>query len=609
MGNSHTLTHPSLAELIDCLTVDQIKEVLDINNSASYGSKISRIKQDLDLIFTKNRMELDASFIRLIIALAQINLHIWRTKDIMQTKPDRFKECMKLAHQLNGLRNQIKNKILDKAGLCDQPMAKSNVETEDLKGWFMSILKSPEKSRPTQEMPDTRHYEFPLADLIDALTINQIKEVFFSGEKRETCIQAINQLSHDVDLLVKEREIKPTGHLVRLIVFLAQANLHIWYNKDRMQNDQERYSDLLEFAQEMNGLRNHVRNLLIKKFNGLEPCNQRTTFLDYNNKRWYSNIIEELNESDNDLTTLTLTLDNFALLLGTTIEDIPFDCCENIKKEDFRYRKPDSTERDYILLNILKRINSGDMWVSGSDKKYIWEKGWTENAQEYKKKRDVSALMPKFLQSRKILRLNREYIQPLDHKFEFNVIDVYRRWAFQKYFKDVKAIYEFGCGSCQHFPVLAELFLEKEFHGLDWTVASTKIIETLVKDKGWNITGHVFDLYSPDDSIALDKTCGVFTVGTMEQLGQNFEPFLQFLLRKRPAVVMHIESIRELYDDKYLTDYLAIQYDKKRNYLEGYLNRLRKLELEGKIHIINTQRILFGSMYHDSYSLLVWKPK
>jgi len=269
MSNSHMLTHPSLAELIDCLTVDQIKEVLNINDSASYGAKISRIEQNLDLIFTKNMMELDASFIRLIIALAQINLHIWRTKDIMQTEPDRFKECMKLAHQLNGLRNQIKNKILDEAGLCEQPMAKSNVETEDLKGWFMSILKSQKKNCPTQEMLDACHHEFSLADLIDALTINQIKEVFFLGENREACIQAINQLSHDVDLLVKERKIKPTGHLVRLIIFLAQANLHVWYNKDRMQNDQERYYDLLEFAQELNGLRNHVRNLLMKEFNEL----------------------------------------------------------------------------------------------------------------------------------------------------------------------------------------------------------------------------------------------------------------------------------------------------------------------------------------------------
>lgn len=609
MGNSRTLIHPSLAELIDCLTIDQIKEVLNIGNSASCGTKMGRIEHDLNMIFAKGKTEFDASFVRLTIALAQINLHIWRTKDIMQTGPDHFNECMKLAHQLNGLRNQIKNKILDKAYRCDQYMTKSNVETEGLKGWSMSILELSDKDIPTQEVPNVRHYEFSLTDLIDTLTINQIKEVFFSGKRRETCIQTTSQLSHDIDLLIKEREIKPTGHIVRLIIFLAQANLHVWYNKDRMQNDHERYFDLLKFAQELNGLRNHVRNLLAKKFGELEYCNQRVTFLDYNNNMWYSNILDELNELDNSSTFSILTLDNFSILFGTTIEDIPFDCREIIKKEDFRYRKLSSTERDHTLLNILKRINSEDMWISGPDKKDIWENGWAENAQEYKKKRDVSVLTPKFLQSKKILRLNREYIQPFDPKFEFNVIDIYRRWTFQKYFKNVNAIYEFGCGSCQHFPILAELFPEKELHGFDWTVVSTEIIDKLVEDKGWNITGHIFDLYSPEDSITLDDTCGVFTVGTMEQLGQNFEPFLQFLLRKRPAIVIHMESIGELYDNECLTDYLAIQYDRKRNYLEGYLNRLQKLELEGKIHIINTQRILFGSEYHDSYSLIVWNLK
>lgn len=607
MDNSYLLTHPSLAELMDCLTVVQIKEVLDIRNSVRYGETISRITYDLDQIFSEIEIEIDVNFIRLIIALSQINLHIWKNKDIMLDEPDRFNECMKLAHQLNGLRNQIKNTILVKTGLSDQPMAKSNVDTDDLQGWSMSILMSEDIKYDNEEIPNTRHYTFSLADLIDSLTINQIKEVFFQGEKQEICIQAIRQLSHDIDLLIKEKKIRLTGYLVRLIVFISQANLHTWYNKDRMQNDKDNYFDLLKFAQEMNGLRNHVRNLLNIIFNELEPSNQKATFLDYSNKMWYSNIVEELNNSECNLTTPTLSLNDFSSLFNTNIDDIPLDCRKIVKKEDFRYRKLDSTERDNVLLTILKRINSGELWISGPDKKVIWENGWEENAKEYEETRDLAVLMPKFLQSKKILRLNRDYVQAFDPNFEFNVIDVYRRWIFQKYFKNVEAIYEFGCGSCQHIPVLVELFPEKELHGLDWAIASTKIIENLVSDKGWNVTSHIFDLYSPDDNVNLDETCGVFTIGTMEQLGNNFEPFLQFLLKKQPAVIMHMEPIRELYNENYLADYLATQYDKKRNYLVGYLDRLRELESEEKIQIIKAQRMLFGSMYHDSYSLIIWK--
>jgi hypothetical protein len=269
----------------------------------------------------------------------------------------------------------------------------------------------------------------------------------------------------------------------------------------------------------------------------------------------------------------------------------------------------DTTERDRVLVSILKRLASGDLWISGPDKQGIWEEGWSDNLEEYEKVRDVTVLTPKFIRPNQVLRLNHDYVQALDPNFEFNFVDVLRHWTFRKYLQGVKAIYEFGCGSCQHLPVLAELFPEKEFHGLDWTEASSKIIEKLVEDKGWNITGHRFNLYSPDESLALDSNCGVFTVGTMEQLGHSFEPFLQFLLRKRPAVVMHMETISELYDDAHLTDYLAIQYDRKRKYLEGYLDRLRQLECEDRICLLKVQRILFGSLYHDSYSLVVWKPK
>ncbi len=309
------------------------------------------------------------------------------------------------------------------------------------------------------------------------------------------------------------------------------------------------------------------------------------------------------------MTVFSLALSDFSRLFDTTTDDIPSTCREIIATKDFRYRKLHDGARDRILTTILKRIDSDDMWVSGPDKKDVWEQGWAENLREFSRTRDVSLLTPKFVQRAPILRLDRDYIEPLDERFEFNFVDVYRRWAFNRYLKDVKSIYEFGCGSCQHLPVLAELFPEKALHGLDWASTSLTIIEKLVEEKGWNIAGHVFDLYCPDESQVLGDDDGVYTVGTLEQLGRNFEPFLQFLLRKRPAMVMHFEVICELYDDSYLTDYLALRYHRKRNYLDGYLRRLTELELEGRISILKVHRMFFGSMYHDPYSLTVWKPR
>ncbi len=147
-------------------------------------------------------------------------------------------------------------------------------------------------------MTDRRRYQFLLTDLIDALTIDQIKEVLLPEAKRMIYVEEMRRLEHDIDLLIAEREIKLTGRFVRLIVFLAQANLLVWRDKDRLQSEPERYYERLELAQELNGLRNQVRNLLMEELGEGKPCNRRATFLDYDGERWYSPIIDGMKKDE-----------------------------------------------------------------------------------------------------------------------------------------------------------------------------------------------------------------------------------------------------------------------------------------------------------------------
>lgn len=140
MGKPTQFVQPSLAELIDRLTIDQIKEVKDAANSNDYTKEMRDIEHDLDLCILCSKIKLNSYLIRLIIALAQINLHIWHTKETMQREPTQFKKCMKLAHQLNGLRNQIKNRILDLATAEFDTIKQTNIDTDNLNGWQMSVL-------------------------------------------------------------------------------------------------------------------------------------------------------------------------------------------------------------------------------------------------------------------------------------------------------------------------------------------------------------------------------------------------------------------------------------------------------------------------------------
>lgn len=300
--------------------------------------------------------------------------------------------------------------------------------------------------------------------------------------------------------------------------------------------------------------------------------------------------------------------EDFCRVFGAEWGEIPRIAQRILAERNFRYRRPSDAERDDILLSILRRIDSGGVWISGEDKREVWEQGWSENLREFEQTGELSRLWPKFLAGKKVLRLERDWIFPSDEAFEFNLIDIYRRWAFSKYFLGCSDIYEFGCGSCQHIPVLAEMYPNTIVHGLDWAESSVQIIERLASVRGWKLKGHVFDLFQPDEDFHLDPLAGVLTIGTLEQLGTKSEAFLQFLLKKRPRVVVHFESMRELYDPSNLPDYLAIRYSERRNYLSGYLPRIRELAEQGAVSILDVHRIQFGSMFHEPYSILVWRP-
>ncbi|MCX6328968.1 MAG: class I SAM-dependent methyltransferase [Bacteroidia bacterium] len=303
-----------------------------------------------------------------------------------------------------------------------------------------------------------------------------------------------------------------------------------------------------------------------------------------------------------------LKLSDFARLFHAEKSDFPEKCRNIISNSDFSYHRIAAEQRDELIVQILKKIDSGILTISGPSRQSDWEHGWAENLREFTRTGDTYSLTPKFIRHDQPIRLENDYVVTSSERFEFDFVDVLRQWLFLKYFKNAATIYEFGCGSCQHIVLLAEMFPEAKIVGLDWAKSSIDIISALVKLKRWNIEGQLFNLFEPDSTLALKSGSAIFTVGTLEQLGNNFEPFLQYLLSNPVSLCMHLETIRELYDDNYLSDYLAIKYDSKRGYLNGFLPRLKELENQHRVEIVKTQHIKFGNLYHDSYSLVIWKP-
>ena len=220
---------------------------------------------------------------------------------------------------------------------------------------------------------------------------------------------------------------------------------------------------------------------------------------------------------------------------------------------------------------------------------------------------DLGELVPKFVRRASIKRLCGELILPENPDFEVDFVKVLRDVLFRKYFSDVKSVYEFGCGTGLNLVDLANIFPEKKLYGLDWAQSSCDIVNNIAESKKLNLTGMLFDMFNPDHSIELSSDDGMFTIGALEQLGKNFGLFLDFILERKPKICINFETMNEIYSNIDMLDYVSKRYSQVRNYLFGYLTRLRELEQEGKVEIIQVQRT-FGGQYHEGYSFVVWKP-
>lgn len=125
---------PTLSELIDRLSIIQLKEVFITEHKKEYAKEMKQILYDIDSIIKNRRVvcadescstqsidivegepiTLDAETVRAIIVLAQMNLHIWHNES--NCREGHEGGNLQLTHGLNGIRNTAKNKIQETVG-------------------------------------------------------------------------------------------------------------------------------------------------------------------------------------------------------------------------------------------------------------------------------------------------------------------------------------------------------------------------------------------------------------------------------------------------------------------------------------------------------------
>ena len=106
---------PTLADLIDRLSIVQLKEVFIEEHKDEYAREIKDILYDIDLILKENNINISAETIRAIVVLSQYNLHIWHNESNYR-KGIKDGNNLELTHGLNGVRNTAKNIIQEIIG-------------------------------------------------------------------------------------------------------------------------------------------------------------------------------------------------------------------------------------------------------------------------------------------------------------------------------------------------------------------------------------------------------------------------------------------------------------------------------------------------------------
>ena len=121
---------PTTSELMDRLSIVQLKEVFIPDHKEEYAKEIKDIVHDLD------EAGLDGEMIRAIIVLAQMNLHIWHNET--KYRAGKGDGNLGLTHGLNGIRNTAKNKIQDTLDDGGRKDYKIDCIAAEFKDWEVS---------------------------------------------------------------------------------------------------------------------------------------------------------------------------------------------------------------------------------------------------------------------------------------------------------------------------------------------------------------------------------------------------------------------------------------------------------------------------------------
>ena len=112
---------PTLADLVDRLSIVQLKAIFIPEHAAEYNAERALIEHDIDLLLSPPEMDardckaLTAKDVRAIMVVMLANRVIWENESKARAGGNDQDKLLKFTHSINGVRNTAKNMIAQSA--------------------------------------------------------------------------------------------------------------------------------------------------------------------------------------------------------------------------------------------------------------------------------------------------------------------------------------------------------------------------------------------------------------------------------------------------------------------------------------------------------------
>jgi len=102
---------PTFADLVDRLSICQLKEIYIPENKEAYRQEMDEINHDINLIIKEKSIELSAELIHAAQIVQLANRVIWENESKARQGGTEQDKLLKFTHSINGIRNNAKNSI------------------------------------------------------------------------------------------------------------------------------------------------------------------------------------------------------------------------------------------------------------------------------------------------------------------------------------------------------------------------------------------------------------------------------------------------------------------------------------------------------------------